>query len=336
MKIYVKSILFLLVILFSCKTNKNDETSSVPIKGMVRSLFFLDSNHGYAVGSEGLAIKTINAGITWERMSIDTYSLFSVYFTDIDNGYLVDLMPNGAGEGYIHKTTDGGKTWSYQFFGVPLSSVFFLNSNTGFAVGNALTILRTPDAGINWDLTFHKDTNSFLYSIHFPNDSIGYAVGTNNIILKTTDKGNTWQTQKPGVQNTYFNSVFFTSVDTGYVVGTPGRIIRTINGGQSWSTQFSSPPDNCNSVFFVNTKVGYCVGYGANGLILKTTDYGEHWIDLSMNIQVPDGLSLSFKTCYFTDSTTGYIAGDIMDQAHSISPVIYKTADGGMTWKKQL
>lgn len=74
----------------------------------MRSVFFIDSNTGYAVGgSVGTILKTINGGTNWiSQTNPGTYGLKSVYFTDTNNGYVV------GSDGKILKTTNGGSTWT--------------------------------------------------------------------------------------------------------------------------------------------------------------------------------------------------------------------------------
>ena len=55
----------------------------------------------------GTILKTTNDGTNWDTLSNwNFYSLYSVYFTDANIGYMV-----GVG-GTIFKTTNGGTNWS--------------------------------------------------------------------------------------------------------------------------------------------------------------------------------------------------------------------------------
>jgi len=76
----------------------------------------------------------------------------------------------------------------YSGTGSPLKSVYFTSVDTGYAVGDNGTILKTTDGGINW-LTQNSCTDVNLYSVHFPSVDTGYVVGDCGTILKTTDGG---------------------------------------------------------------------------------------------------------------------------------------------------
>jgi len=72
--------------------------------------------------------------------------------------------------------------------GYGLNSVYFTDENTGFAVGDNGTILKTTNGGINW-LTQNSGTDVILLSVHFPTVDTGYAVGVGETILKTVNGG---------------------------------------------------------------------------------------------------------------------------------------------------
>jgi photosystem II stability/assembly factor-like uncharacterized protein len=70
-----------------------------------------------------------------------------------------------------------------------LNSVRFIDVNTGYAVGNNGTILKTTDAGTTWS-TVSSGTTYNLNSVCFPTPDIGYIVGAESyfgIVMKTTD-----------------------------------------------------------------------------------------------------------------------------------------------------
>ena len=73
-----------------------------------------------------------------------------------------------------------------------LYSVCFTNSVTGYAVGDAGTILKTTDGGLNWTI-FNMGPGYSLTSVCFTDENTGYAAGSGTI-LKTDDAGASWNT----------------------------------------------------------------------------------------------------------------------------------------------
>ncbi len=71
--------------------------------------------------------------------------------------------------------------WSIDF---PISGA----SQVGYAVGSQGTILKTYNAGANWQQQI-SGTTLKLNKVHFKDFDFGFAVGENGIILRTTSGG---------------------------------------------------------------------------------------------------------------------------------------------------
>ncbi len=210
------------------------------------------------------------------------------------------------------------------------NSVYFIDANTGYAVGGSADyslqlqyIFKTTDGGINW-IEQTSGTSKHLYSVYFINANTGYAVGLDGIILKTTNGGTNWNVQSIGVPFSLY-SVFFTDINTGYAVGGETNltiqqqyIYKTIDGGINWLSQ-STGTQALNSVFFINSNTGFTVGY--SGTILKTTNGGANWIAQF------SGTNRNLNSVFFIDSNTGFAIGD--------SGTILKTTNGGTNWISQ-
>jgi len=279
------------------------------------------------------------------------YQLNSVFFTDVNTGYAVGRyrLEDYGTKGFIIKTIDGGAKWDTLWWdkttenSSSLTSVFFTNAITGYAVGGYHIgeewnlfgiVLKTNDGGLNWD------TFSFngwgLNSVYFTDAKTGYVVGSNEndgkgIILKTIDGGITWTQLSSDITQSLY-SIFFIDINTGYAIGWNGTIIKTINGGATWESLSSGIAYTLHSVFFINSNTGYVVSWGSNErsanvdfywpnlqIFMKTEDGGATW---SSNIN--QGYPL--RSVFFTDSITGYAVGD---------GGIIKTTDGGLNWISQ-
>jgi hypothetical protein len=121
------------------------------------SVYFTDVNTGWVVGNiyDPYILKTTNGGEDWSFQYMggmyDRYN--NIYFVDNNIGWVVGLGYGGfigGDTGLILKTTDGGLNWIEQTSGINtnLNSVCFINQNTGWAVGNNGTILRTTTSGV--------------------------------------------------------------------------------------------------------------------------------------------------------------------------------------------
>jgi parallel beta-helix repeat protein/predicted outer membrane repeat protein len=273
------------------------------INGPLYSVFFNNTDTGYAVGGgggiAGTIYKTTNGGGNWTAQTNGAPDdLYSVYFTDDNTGYV-------AGDaGTILKTTNGGITWTTQSSRVPkdFRSIFFTDANTGYVAGDMGTILKTTNGGSNWVAQTSNSTN-YLYSVYFTDADTGYVAGDAGTILKTTNGGTNWTVLSSGVYNV--SSIYFTDANTGYVVGGLKTILKTTDGGSNWTVLSSGAGWGYKSVYFTDANTGYVVGSnGSSGIIFKTTNGGTNWIQESIG-----AFSIYLNSIHFPNNNTGYVVG---------------------------
>ncbi len=259
---------------------------------------------GWAVGANGVVLKSSDAGANWTATSPAGVTLTAASFVNDNEGWVV-----GFG-GLVMHTTNGGANWSLTSpTAVNLNDVMFVDANHGWAVGNSGTVLRTTNGGANW--TASTPTPATLNAVYFVNANTGWAVG-NGVALRTTNGGINWTVSAP--TSAILEDVFFMSTSTGWAVGSVGTVLKTTNGGASWTT--TKPTTRpLNAVTFVSASVGWAVG--GSGVVLKSTNGGSNWSE-----QRP--VSTELTSVAFIDGTTGWAAG--------VAGVVLKTADAGDTW----
>lgn len=218
-----------------------------------------------------------------------------------------------------------------------LLSVDFIDVNTGYAVGDSGTIIKTSDGGENWCLQ-NSGTSVRLRSVFFVNSEIGYVVGNDGVILNTTDGGTTWNAQESWITDN-LNSVWFVDNQTGYAVSEakPGNtwvhILKTTDGGSFWMNSYiyydtMSIQIFLNSIFFLNSDIGYVLGCRKQeeniyvSFLLKTENGGLNWEYKYAGPFAGKGIwLLSPDTCFI-------VGADSWNQ----TPIIWRTTDGGQTW----
>ena len=108
------------------------------------------------------------------------------------------------------------------------------------------------------------------------------------------------------------------SVDTTAVYNTRPKITSSVN----WLKMNSGTTNNLNGISFPNSDLGFACG--EKGTILKSTNYGQDWIEVLPKI---DSL-VNFTDIKFLSSNLGLVISD--------GGRIFRTEDGGTTWQNIL
>ena len=175
------------------------QVGSLTGTGYLQSISFQNVNTGYIASLFGYIYKSTNSGLNWSIINLLPNYLFSVVFNSSDVGYATGgNVPDSSG--LIYKTTDGGNNWEIKYsdrLGF-ISSIMFVNTNTGFALGQreysfspiSARIVKTTDTGNNWYIDTVFSNVGGLTSLFFTDENTGYAVGSDGAIFKTTTGGN--------------------------------------------------------------------------------------------------------------------------------------------------
>ncbi|KAF0139185.1 MAG: hypothetical protein FD122_3447 [Stygiobacter sp.] len=214
--------------------------------------------------------------------------------------------------------------WSAQNSGTTnnLTSVNFINANSGWAVGATGKIIYTTNGGANWGTQTSGVTNQ-LNSVSFSGSLNGLIAGSGGKILMTSDGGLIWQTMNSGTTVDLFG-VYSVSTTTAIAVGDNGKIIKTIDGGFTWTSKVSGTTDVLWSVFFTDANTGWAVGGNyafGRSTILKTINGGESWTAQT------SPTTLWLYSVSFSDSQNGWAVGP--------NGTIIATTNGGTNWGLQ-
>src|ERR1041385_4367212 len=221
--------------------------------------------------------------------------------------------------GTLVSTTDRGSSWrvlpSIGSSSSRLTSVDFVDSNTGYAAATLGKVFKTTDGGDTWSL-LTTGTSVPLMGIKFTSVDRGWVIGYGGKVLRTTNGGTTWTTQVVTTFNRLWSIDFADSLN-GWVVGDSGAIFHTTNGGSFWGQQTSGLTQHLNAVRFSTLNRGYAAGN--DGRIVRTTNGGATW----QLRYTASGISLQSITVAAFDSSTAWVVGQ--------NGRIVKTSDGGQT-----
>ncbi len=203
-----------------------------------------------------------------------------------------------------------------------LNSVYFVNTDTGFAAGDAGTLLRTTNGGNDWTSLSSGTTNS-LYEVKFFDPGNGVIVGDAGIVLKTTDGGISWSSESSGT-TANLTAVSFADSTTLVAGAENGTIIRSTDGGITWTgvANPSGHPAAFTSISFGNANDGLACAPTAYTDILRTTDAGTTWSVVNESFTL-------YGVQYISSNTAIAVGYEIGTGSASVSA---KTTDNGRTW----
>lgn len=213
-----------------------------------------------------------------------------------------------------------------------LRSISFIDSLTGWAAGEAGTIIHTTNGGEFWGIQ-NSTVQTFIMDIFFIDNNNGWALTIrdqfpfNSVLLKTTNGGTLWTVNDLPDSLGVVRTIFFFDPLSGFAGGSD--ILFSSDGGNSWSE--SEIDSNMVSEFpvhkfkFFNRQFGYACGgrIDVAGVIWKTTNYGFNW--------TAQGVSVDeiFDVFIFDSLNAITLSGD----PEGLFPIGYvKTTNAGESW----
>lgn len=141
-----------------------------------------------------------------------------------------------------------------------------------------------------------------------------------------------WDPQRSNIDGA-LKGVWFVDSTHGVAVGEAGangadnQVLRTTDGGATWNPPTTLPSsDTLNRVFFSDKTHGLAVG---EGVVLRTTDGGDHWTVASSGVPTANNQDLE-AVFMLPDNQTAYASGG--SGGSGGSKVLIKSTNGGQDW----
>jgi photosystem II stability/assembly factor-like uncharacterized protein len=271
-------------------------------------------------------------------------------------------LPNGKGIDDIHffnneegiavgeqwncvSTSDGGHTW--RVLANPdefeMYTAQYPSQTTGFAhVGwredmfcsGPILLAATTDGGVNWNTLNMVHTDGYVVSYSFSDQLNGLAFerdGSCDLtrgyhFSRTSDGGQSWlaitdsQDVWPRSMVSY-DSLVSVVIHDFPVSPLQPMIMKTTDGGYSWEAKHLIEFD----IVYRLARFGArsCLAMGPHGNILRSTDIGETWTNVSVGDEV------NFKKLAATDTLTMYLLGTDAN----LRSYVYRSTNGGVGWE---
>lgn len=185
--------------------------------------------------------------------------------------------------------SDDGKTYRQAQVPTraPLTTVFFVDDQQGWAAGHDGSILTSRDGGATWSIQREaKGRDEVLMSIWFENALHGLVVGQFGLALETGDGGKTWA-KRTLAEGEAGERHFFQLVPAGggllFVAAEAGTILRSEDTGAHWQT---IQTHNKGS-FWTGAALsdGSLLMAGMRGHVYRSEDHGRTWTETPSGTQ---------------------------------------------------
>jgi photosystem II stability/assembly factor-like uncharacterized protein len=155
--------------------------NKVAVAGFYRNPLFSDT---------GFVKTSTDWGSTWTKSLTVWGGCFSIDATDENTIHAAGFYLDTSQVAVVYKSTDFGNTWTinysrrYRYF----LGIDMVDSDYGWAVGNAGLISKTTNSGLTWN-TQATPIPEQLNAIFMVDRNLGFSVGQNAYALKTTTGG---------------------------------------------------------------------------------------------------------------------------------------------------
>ena len=290
---------------------------------------FYDADHGIVIADAngGDAWYTTDGGANWN------YSPLAGYFpvgTTSSRLYDIDV----AGTTFVvvgyHRTTfiskDNGQTWTQSG---PFSyeydrniTVDVIDDNTIYVGGNDGWLLKTTDAGANWD-TLYFNTGNDAEIVHFVNADEGFVFGNYSQWMATSDGGATFEPINEWPSSSFWGLALPTDTKVMVTDWSGGDMTVSEDLGLTWSYPSNAITQTVVSIYeieFADENTGLLAG--SNGLVKKTTDGGQTFTFVDNPMAQMSRKHIN--ALRYLDENTVLAGGS--------SGIIMKSTDGGDNW----
>ncbi|MGN2435790.1 WD40/YVTN/BNR-like repeat-containing protein [Pseudomonas syringae] len=234
-------------ILYSDDQGNTWSQARVPTRQLLTAVFFVDEQHGWAVGHDAQILASSDGGKSWDKQFEDLKReapLLDVWFKDLNNGFAIGAY------GALLNTSDGGQHWQDVSDRLDNEDQYHLNGiaqikDAGlFIVGEAGSMFRSSDEGQTWEKLEGPYQGSLFGVVGTAQPATLLAYGLRGNLFRSSDFGDTWQPIElngaRGPVEFGLASATLLTDGTLVLVGNGGSVMRSTDDGQTFEV-FNRP-----------------------------------------------------------------------------------------------
>lgn len=267
-------------ILYSDDQGKSWVQARVPTRQLLTAVYFVDEQHGWAVGHDAQILASSDGGKSWNKQFEDLAReapLLDVWFKDLQNGLAVGAY------GALLTTTDGGQHWEDVSDRLDNEDQYHLNGITQvkdaglFIVGEAGSMFRSRDEGQTWEKLDGPYQGSLFGVIGTASPSTLLAYGLRGNLFRSTDFGDTWQPiELQGARGPLefgLASASLLADGSLVLVGNGGSVMRSSDDGETF--QVFNRPDRISLAGVTSNLQGNLILVGQGGVRIASPTGAE-------------------------------------------------------------
>lgn len=207
------------------------EHQPLVIKSMLLDITHV-GNSLVAVGERGHVVLSAD-GETWTQAEVvPTRSTLTSVFN------IGERLWAGGHDAVIISSSDGGDTWTRQFFDPDrqqaVMDLYFVDENNGVAIGSYGLYLRTTDGGQTWaDATVDAESDYHLNSLLRFDDGRQLIAGEAGYSYRSYDDGQTWEAIELPYQGSMWGALI-TADECVLLYGLRAHVLESCDFGSSW------------------------------------------------------------------------------------------------------
>jgi photosystem II stability/assembly factor-like uncharacterized protein len=184
-----------------------------------------------------------------------------------------------------------------------------------FSLSLLFSLISLHGQDIAWQWQNPLPQGNTINDLKLLSDYTLVAVANRGTVMLSKDGGSQWEIshEVAGITSDLIR-LSFPNNEVGFAIARE-YVIKSVDGGKTWNIIYNAPGIWLNDLSFTSTFHGWVVG--DDGLILRTTNGGDTWTDLSWSN------SRQLSSVYFQTELNGLIGA---------VGVIFSTSDGGSSW----